>query len=299
MCVTSTAPLRAYLHREGLVRFATRAYDPASCDAAAHVTNVSLTSRTACFVANADAAADDTGHKWSLSALRRRLAAAGVPWQPLWDRIGDTVARTLLAAAPRMAPAAAGSGAPPGACFELYGFDVLLDGDLSPWLLEVNTGPNLAAPTPLDMHVKCRVAAEMLHLAGISPAGVTAATAARLRRRMQQRGAATVERAAAAAATAAPAEDGGEADAEPEEADAAMEAPTPAGTVDAALAAAPLAAQPLCVRLMVAEAGRVGGFDRVFPSRCPVRNAALLPLLSPPCAGAAAMCGYIAAHAGA
>ncbi len=293
MCVTSTSPLRAYLHREGLVRFATRPYDPSSCDGAAHVTNVSLTSRTACFVPNAAAADDDTGHKWSLAALRRRFAASGIAWAPLWARIGDLVARTLIAAAPRMAPAAAGSGAPPGACFELYGFDVLLDGELNPWLLEVNTGPNLAAPTPLDMHVKCRVAAEMLHLAGIAPAGVTAATAARLRRRMQQRAAATAAAAAAGGDVDALAEEEGE------EAAAAAAARMAAAPLAPPLfvPTAPLATMPLCVRQMVAEEGRCGAFDRVFPSRSPARNAAMLPLLSPPCAGAAAMCAYIAARA--
>jgi hypothetical protein len=257
------------------------------------VTNVSLTSRTACFVPNAAAADDDTGHKWSLAALRRRFAASGIAWAPLWARIGDLVARTLIAAAPRMAPAAAGSGAPPGACFELYGFDVLLDGELNPWLLEVNTGPNLAAPTPLDMHVKCRVAAEMLHLAGIAPAGVTAATAARLRRRMQQRAAATAAAAAAGGDVDALAEEEGE------EAAAAAAARMAAAPLAPPLfvPTAPLATMPLCVRQMVAEEGRCGAFDRVFPSRSPARNAAMLPLLSPPCAGAAAMCAYIAARA--
>ena len=262
MCVTSTSPLRAYVHREGLVRFATRTYDPCSLDGAAHLTNISLNSKTASFVANAAAAEDDVGHKWSLSALRRRFAAEGTPWEPLWDRIGDVIARTLIAVAPRMAPAAAGSGAPAGSCFELYGFDVLLDAGLKPWLLEVNTGPNLAAPTPLDMHIKCRIAAEMLHLVGITPAGATAAAAQRLRRRMQERGA-------------------------PEHA--------AADVARAALGGGALSAAPLCVRQLVAETERAGGFQRVFPAASAERNAALLPLLSPPCAGAEAMCAYIAA----
>jgi len=291
--VTSVTPLRAYLHTSGLVRFATAPYDPHSRDGAAHVTNVSQRSKeeaTAApgavgpgprrrsghggsgaaaatavpppmapappppsqnaYIPNVAAADDGTGHKWSLEALRRRLEAEegeGV-WEGVWSRIGDVVARTLIAVNSRMGPASAASGAPSGVCFELYGFDVLLDGDLQPWLLEVNTGPNLAAPTPLDVHVKCRIAAEMLHLAGISP----------------------------------PAEPG-----------AAQPPPAPQGGAIPP-PSAPLAQQPLAVRQMVAEEGRCGGFERIFPSRKAADNARLLPLLQPPCALTAACCAYVA-----
>lgn len=40
-----------------------------------------------------------------------------------------------------------------GNCFELYGFDVLLDDTLKPWLLEVNLTPSMECGTPLDMKV--------------------------------------------------------------------------------------------------------------------------------------------------
>lgn len=39
-------------------------------------------------------------------------------------------------------------------CFEVFGFDVLLDQQLRAWLLEVNTCPALNADSPLDLAVK-------------------------------------------------------------------------------------------------------------------------------------------------
>ena len=35
-------------------------------------------------------------------------------------------------------------------CFELYGFDVLFDKDLKPWLIEINSSPSMTGNTPSD-----------------------------------------------------------------------------------------------------------------------------------------------------
>lgn len=54
-------------------------------------------------------------------------------------------------------------------CFELYGFDVLLDDKLSPWLLEVNVCPSLSSSSPLDRKIKTTLISDILNLLGFIP----------------------------------------------------------------------------------------------------------------------------------
>lgn len=50
---------------------------------------------------------------------------------------------------------------------ELYGFDVLVDAELKPWLLEVNLSPSLGCDTPLDSRLKSAMLSDLLTLVGI------------------------------------------------------------------------------------------------------------------------------------
>ncbi len=42
-------------------------------------------------------------------------------------------------------------------CFELYGFDVLIDDTCKPWLIEINASPSLTTTTKRDRQLKMDV----------------------------------------------------------------------------------------------------------------------------------------------
>ncbi len=46
--------------------------------------------------------------------------------------------------------------------FEVYGFDVLIDRSLNPWLIEVNASPSMACETPLDLAIKPQMVRDTL-----------------------------------------------------------------------------------------------------------------------------------------
>jgi hypothetical protein len=50
---------------------------------------------------------------------------------------------------------------------ELYGFDILIDETLRPWLLEVNLSPSLGCDAPLDLRLKSNLVADLLTLVGV------------------------------------------------------------------------------------------------------------------------------------
>ena len=51
-------------------------------------------------------------------------------------------------------------------CYEVFGFDVMLDDALKLWLIEVNTGPAMHTGTPLDKKVKNTMVQDMFHMVG-------------------------------------------------------------------------------------------------------------------------------------
>ena len=52
-------------------------------------------------------------------------------------------------------------------CFELYGYDIMIDDSLKPWLIEVNASPSLTADTPADHAMKCGLLEDMLDVLDI------------------------------------------------------------------------------------------------------------------------------------
>ena len=87
----------------------------------------------------------------------------GESTQGFTHRIKSIVILTLLPVAPEVAQKPHTDG-----CFELYGFDILIDENLKSWLLEVNLSPALNVDSQTDIDVKKPLLEDILALMDIS-----------------------------------------------------------------------------------------------------------------------------------
>eukprot|EP01065_Artemidia_motanka_P049156 TRINITY_DN8074_c1_g2_i1.p1 TRINITY_DN8074_c1_g2~~TRINITY_DN8074_c1_g2_i1.p1 ORF type:complete len:676 (+),score=206.98 TRINITY_DN8074_c1_g2_i1:49-2028(+) len=157
--VTSYQPLRVYVHRNYMVRFSTEKYDMSDLrNLCSHLTNTSLNKKSSGCVAEKEGVG--VGCKWQGSEFTSYLSAAGISMDVLWTRIDNVILLTLLSIATQVPQTTS--------CFELYGFDLLLDQSFKPWLLEVNFSPALQIDGPVDEAVKGPLVRDTIDVLNIS-----------------------------------------------------------------------------------------------------------------------------------
>ncbi|XP_067101264.1 tubulin polyglutamylase ttll6 [Osmerus mordax] len=154
--VTSCDPFRIFMYKEGLARFCTSQYNEPTNgnveNVCMHLTNYAINKNSENFVRD-----DDTGSKRKLSTLNKHLEAMCYDTAKMWNDIEDVIIKTLISAHPILKHnyhTCFPNHASGSACFEILGFDVLLDHRLRPWLLEVNHSPSFTTDSRLDREVK-------------------------------------------------------------------------------------------------------------------------------------------------
>ncbi|KAM6202402.1 LOW QUALITY PROTEIN: tubulin polyglutamylase TTLL13 [Rhynchocyon petersi] len=156
--ITSCDPLRIFMYEEGLARFATMPYvEPNSNnldDVCMHLTNYGINKHSENFVRD-----EAVGSKRKLSTLNAWLREHSYDPRGLWGAIEDIIIKTIISAHAVLRhnyrtcfPQYLSGGT--CACFEILGFDILLDHKLKPWLLEVNHSPSFTTDSRLDREVK-------------------------------------------------------------------------------------------------------------------------------------------------
>ena len=167
--ITSVDPLRIYMYEEGLARFATEKFTLNTDeikDKFVHLTNFSINKNSDKFFI--DQNDDGVGNKWSLAALNKKLREMGIDVETIWMNIEDILIKTILSIEDKLFKAAENHVPYRNNCYNLLGFDVLVDTKLKPWLLEVNLNPSLGVDSQLDLKIKSNLLADIFTLVGVS-----------------------------------------------------------------------------------------------------------------------------------
>lgn len=155
--ICSVNPLRIYIYKDGLARFCSAQYSADSIYS--QLTNVSL---------NKDNPEMEIARISQLiSEIFPKMAAKGIDVDDLWFRIENVILLTIISSY-RYLKKAEEYQCPPCTyprCFQILGFDILLDPDLNPIVLEVNYRPNLDYYRGKERRMKVRMIKEAIQIA--------------------------------------------------------------------------------------------------------------------------------------
>jgi hypothetical protein len=167
--IKSMDPLEIFIHREGLVRLATAKYQKPNkvniTNTRMHLTNYAVNKDSKNFIQ------DDSGEKGtkrSLTSLWDQLDQMGYDSHAIWGNIEDVIVKTLLIARPDIKNVTSHKKLHTDEsvhfrrCFEVLGFDVMLDSNLRPIVLEVNHSPSFTCDSKLDWNIKSQVITDSL-----------------------------------------------------------------------------------------------------------------------------------------
>ncbi|XP_019327911.1 PREDICTED: tubulin polyglutamylase TTLL6 [Aptenodytes forsteri] len=134
-------------------------------DICMHLTNYAINKRNENFVQD-----DTMGSKRKLSTLNAWMTDNSYNTTKLWEDIEDIIIKTLISAHPVVKhnyQSCFPNHTTGCACFEILGFDILLDRKLKPWLLEVNHSPSFTTDSRLDCEVKDALLCDTINLINV------------------------------------------------------------------------------------------------------------------------------------
>ena len=101
--------------------------------------------------------------------LRAYFEKEGINAKEVFASIKDIIIKSLIAIEPHIVNNFNRFTKHKNTCFEVYGFDVILDQKLKAWILEVNVCPSFSSSSKLDKKVKTMMLTDAFHCVGIAP----------------------------------------------------------------------------------------------------------------------------------
>ena len=167
--VTGFQPLRVYLYNEGLIRIAADKYKlniDSLDNIYSHLTNTAINVKNKKYK-NPKSEMDESANKWNFKTYRNYLKKKNLDVDLLFENIKDIIIKTLISGSRKIVNTTEQLKLNDINMFNLFGFDIFVDINLKPYLLEVNTRPFLDDYNKYDKIIKSNLFVDTLNLVGI------------------------------------------------------------------------------------------------------------------------------------
>jgi len=153
--VTSFNPLEAFIYEDGFARMSNLPFTNENIgNKLVHLTNAAIQNKVA--------KKSDTcekifgGSKISLELLKQKFIRKGIDFRYIWSQTKEIILKSLVCCQYDVPYCPS--------CFELFGYDIIIDSDMKCWLLEINTSPSLERTNVLDDDIKLNLVNDILTL---------------------------------------------------------------------------------------------------------------------------------------
>ena len=171
--VTGILPLKIYVFNEGQVMQASSDYIYNLSEIenrTSMLTNIHQNFQRPGYNNNVTFDRED-GSQWTIKTLSKFIERKGGNWTKLWEGIKDISVKTILISYGEMQKTILEnySNIRSNNLIHRYGFDIMIDDNLKPWLLEVNTKPAMNLYNIINEYNKIKIEADRINLIGMVP----------------------------------------------------------------------------------------------------------------------------------
>ena len=171
--VTGFSPLKVYVFNEGIARISSELFSLSLSklkNPYIHLTNTSINKKNINYKRVTDPTKDD-GNDWTLTVLKKYIKKKhNIDFDTvILPKINDIIVKSFLTVLVKSHKKDRERNVKPGTIYQILGYDILLDRNFRPWLIEINYGPDLSNIDNFDLILKTKVVTDLYNIVGITP----------------------------------------------------------------------------------------------------------------------------------
>lgn len=169
--ISGLKPLRIYLYTDFLVRIASEDFslnEETIGNKFIHLTNTDINKYHKNYK-KPKSYNDENANEWNLQTYIKYLNKKNVNYKLIHKKIKDLIIKTIISLQAKLIEKNKNLGLNDINFFNIFGFDILINDNFNPILLEVNTNPSMIIYSIVENNIKMNIFKDTLNIIGIAP----------------------------------------------------------------------------------------------------------------------------------